>query len=319
MDSSALLINYNWHHAVNDQSKLDHALALIQDGGSSRSNDSGASDGAVMVEAIEADIIYSQAKLQAVMGHPPMLDGELTLVSFLEQISRANFQPRLCGGSMQEELPTTTTERPVLKLDFKSMTALQSSLPHVKNYLTQVPPSIEEKVWINADILPGPGAGEDLADEEAQKKVQPQFNAKEFLELVTSQLPGTTLSIGWVTSLTSIHAPYTESMVNDMIECCRSYPNVTFPIRGSCFKQSWGVLQKLYNSNKKWTLTLWWSKELSTDEFDVIYYTLEQDGRYRNRTYYDLSGFHQYLVEQGVDVTSEIDVLKEENDVEIPP
>ena len=54
------------------------------------------------------------------------------------------------------------------------------------------------------------------------------------------------------------------------------------------------------------------------DEFDVIYYTLEQDGRFRNRTYYDLAGFHQYLVEQGVDVTSEIDVLKEENDVEIP-
>ena len=79
----ALLINYNWHHAVNDQSKLNKVLAFLQD---DDGDDGNIDNMKGLIEAIEADIIYSDAKSQAVMGHPPSVDGNLTLTSFLHQL-----------------------------------------------------------------------------------------------------------------------------------------------------------------------------------------------------------------------------------------
>lgn len=284
----ALLINYNWHHAVNDQTKLTKVLDLVTKSQKNGEVSKPCACGAI--EAIEADIIYSSIKSQAVMGHPPSTDGDLTLSSFLEQLRQVNFQQQ--HGSSRHQ-----TECPVLKLDFKSMAALQSSLEVVKRYLADLPPSLHQRVWINADILPGPG--ENLNDGMAQKRVQPKFDTAEFLQVVTSTLPETVLSIGWVTSLTDIHAEYTDNMINDMIKYAKdSNSLVTFPVRASCFRKSWNnVLQKLYQVNDQWTVTLWWSKELPKEEFDWIYDTLEGSDELRNRTYYDLEGFHQYLTE----------------------
>mmetsp|Transcript_14277 Transcript_14277/g.30801 ORF Transcript_14277/g.30801 Transcript_14277/m.30801 type:complete len:92 (-) Transcript_14277:19-294(-) len=84
-------------------------------------------------------------------------------------------------------------------------------------------------------------------------------------------------------------------MVDEMISCAEPYTEVTFPVRGSCFRESWQVLQKLYQKSGNWTVTLWWSDVLSTEEFDWIYNTLESDGEFANRTYYDLAGFRSYL------------------------
>ena len=281
--AAPLLINYNWHHAVNDQSKLNRVLTFLQDddgdGNIGNHNTKG------LIEAIEADIIYSDAKSQAVMGHPPSIDGNLTLASFLQQLQHVKFQ--------HNHDITNRHECPVLKLDFKSIDALQCSLMDVQNYLFNLPSYLHQRVWINADILSGPGENAD--DVEAQKKMQPKFYAAEFLKLVTSQLPGTVLSIGWTTSLTDIHAVYTNEMVNEMVEYAKPFPNVTFPIRASCFRKSWAALKQLYQKNT-WTVTLWWSNELSKDEFDWIYSTLE-DSDLRNRTYYDLTGFRTHLSE----------------------
>jgi len=221
------------------------------------------------------------------MGHPPFVDGDLTLSSFLQQLHQVNFQHRYSSKRQ--------TECPVLKLDFKSMIALQSSLTDVKSYLNNLPPHLHKRVWINADILPGPGE-EDLNDEMAQKKMQPKFVSAEFLQVVTSQFRAV-LSIGWTTSLTDVHAVYTSKMVDEMITCAESYSEVTFPVRASCLRESWQVLQKLYRTNEKWTITLWWSYELPREEFDWIYNTLEKDGEFTNRTYYDLVGFRKYLSE----------------------
>ena len=280
----ALLINYNWHHAVNDQSKLNKVLAFLQD---DDGDDGNIDNMKGLIEAIEADIIYSDAKSQAVMGHPPSVDGNLTLTSFLHQLQHVKFQ--------HHHDITNQHECPVLKLDFKSIDALQCSLIDVQNYLSNLPSYLHHRVWINADILSGPGENAD--DALAQKKLQPKFDASEFLKLVTAQLQGTVLSIGWTTSLTDIHAVYTNEMVNEMVEYAKPYPNVTFPIRASCFRHSWVALKQLYQTNTSWTVTLWWSTyELSKEEFDWIYNTLE-DSDLRNRTYYDLTGFQTYLSE----------------------
>ena len=283
-----LLINYNWHHAVNDQSKLNQVLEKksVTDNNGADGRTTATTDA---IEAIEADIIFSEVKSQAVMGHPPLRDSDLTLASFLHQLSQAKFQQH-CSSSTNNP---AETEFPVLKLDFKSMTALKSSLPDIDNYLDNFPSCLRRRVWINADVLPGPG--EDLNDATAQEEIQPKFEIADFLQVVTTALPGTVLSIGWTTSLTDIGEPYTDTMVSSMIEFAKPHTEVTFPVRASCFVKSWGALQKLYQINDTWTLTLWWSHELAKEEFDRIYWTLENDEKFRNRTYYDLFGFRNYL------------------------
>ena len=85
----ALLVNYNWHHAVNDQSKLNKVLAFLHD---NDGDDGNIGNMKGLIEAIEADIIYSDAKSQAVMGHPPLVDGNLSLASFLHQLQHVKFQ-----------------------------------------------------------------------------------------------------------------------------------------------------------------------------------------------------------------------------------
>jgi hypothetical protein len=49
-------------------------------------------DDDIVVHAIEADIIYSETTSSTVMGHPPATHGNLTLASFLRQISVAHFK-----------------------------------------------------------------------------------------------------------------------------------------------------------------------------------------------------------------------------------
>ena len=271
-----LLIEYIWHHAVNDQHKLNNVLAS-----------SAKQTQHEQLHAIEADIVYSEAKSQSVMGHPPQVDGELTLASLLQQVHQAKFQ--------FQQLPTCDTKFQILKLDFKSMKALKSSMNDIENYLEELPPCLHQHVWINADILLGPGGdqGEDL---------QPKFDADEFMELLateTSMTKSTTLSIGWTTSLTDIRAPYTKDMVDDMITLLRPYPNkiITFPIRASSFRLSFEALRRLLDENKKWTLTLWWSltseqHKLTKEEMNWIHELLESsDQSLRDRTYYDVVNF----------------------------
>lgn len=267
MHQSAQPIQHCWHHAVNSQSKLEHALSSVN-------------EPTIKIQSIEADIIFSHSKQQSVMGHPPDTDGDLTLTSFLEQLQSSQFQ--YSSGKC--------TQR-IVKLDFKCNTSFQSSIPCIQSYLQHLPTRFHHSVWINADILPGPG--EDLDDAEFQLKLKPKFNAHEFLETVTNHLTGTTLSIGWTTSLTDKRAVYTNEMVNGMIQVLKPYSKlqVTFPVRATSFRNSWNALKLLYEND--WTVTLWWSLDkLESEEMDWIYTTLEEgDELLKNRTYYDLIGF----------------------------
>jgi hypothetical protein len=148
-------------------------------------------------------------------------------------------------------------------------------------------------VWINADILPGPG--------EERGKSCPKFVAVDFLLTVTAQLPSTVLSVGWTTSLADVRAAYTDEMVSEMMECVAPYSDVefTFPVRASCFVESWKSLKRLYHANERWTLTIWWGEELPNEKYERMYKILERNGEFGNRTYYDLPpGFRCYLSER---------------------
>ena len=214
------------------------------------------------------------------MGHPPACDGELSLASFLEQVSRASFQN---NQSSEDACP-------ILKLDFKSDRALQSGLAPVEKYLRALSPARHKHLWINADILRGPPLS---------STGDPRFAARDFLDK-SAELPNTTLSVGWTTGLADVHSPYVASMVDEMIALVDDLQcEITFPVRATSFNsESWIHLRKLYDRCSRWTLTLWWSKELPTEQLDFIYSTLESDERYKNRTYYDIVGLRDFLCER---------------------
>jgi len=196
----------------------------------------------------------------------------------------------------------------------------------VSNYLSSLPstsPSTsamvqKQHIWINADILSGPGCKE------------PAFrDPYEFVQLATTHLRGTTLSLGWTTAAKSTRTTctddydddeycYTDEMITEMINVASSYPyHVTFAVCASYFKQSWKVLQRLYShddsvgmlqhedertscttssTRRLWTVTLWLSGggSLSDQDRRYIYETLEGDDadeELRNRTYYDIPDF----------------------------
>ena len=133
----ALLINYHWRHAVNDQSRFDEVMKEWSSSTDKsvprrRDADVDAKEGGnddVVVDAIEADIIHSETTSSAVIGHPPATHGDLTLASFLRQIRRANFQlGRTTTTTNAEECDNDDYLCPVLKLDFKSANALDAGL-----------------------------------------------------------------------------------------------------------------------------------------------------------------------------------------------
>jgi hypothetical protein len=194
----------------------------------------------------------------------------------------------------------------------------------VSNYLSSLPSTSDtvqkQHIWINADILSGPGYKEPLFRD-----------PYEFVQLATTYLRGTTLSLGWTTAAISTRTActddneddeycYTDEMITEMINVASSYPyHVTFAVCATYFKQSWKVLQRLYYHNvnnnssgilqqhedertstsirRLWTVTLWLSggRTLSDQDLRYIYETLEGDGadeKLHNRTYYDIPDYY---------------------------
>lgn len=246
-------LSYHWAHAVNSQQILDSVLENAS------------------INAIEADIIFSDVQRVPVMGHPPQTDGELTLQSFLDQLASKEFQ---------------RSTRTIVKLDFKSNLAFERSLSTVQEYtdVTNFP----QGLFLNADILQGPC----LSDEDACRA---KFRAKAFVNLASS-ISGAVLSVGWTTAADS--GPYTEHMIEEMLHILEPYPDVqvSFPIRAPLFRSSWPVLKRLFK-NPNFGITLWWSQSMMEhSELSWIYSTLETPGsNNRGRTFYDIKGFQAFL------------------------
>ncbi|XP_037536684.1 protein FAM151B [Nematolebias whitei] len=116
---------------------------------------------------IEADVILrGHDPKEPVMAHPPDNDSDITLNEWLQEVKVYN------KG---------------IKLDFKSLEAVSPSLVLLKDVLAELSPP----VWINADILCGPGGKAKPLDSEA------------FLFAVMTLPAHITLSLGWTTGWTS--------------------------------------------------------------------------------------------------------------------
>ncbi|NWR95095.1 F151B protein, partial [Furnarius figulus] len=193
-----------------------------------------------------------------IMAHPPDTDSDITL---------------------QEWLALMVSADKGIKLDFKSMEALGPSL----ELLGQVEPQLRRPVWINADVLAGPGG------------THPVMDAQFFLSTVTSAFPDVTLSLGWTTGWSQhgagcadgrVPAGYEWPVVRAMSELCRplSQP-VTFPVRAALVPRSLPELRWLLQQSDRYSLTVWAGKE---DIYSVDDLLSIRENFDKSRVYYDI-------------------------------
>ncbi|XP_016379048.1 protein FAM151A [Sinocyclocheilus rhinocerous] len=228
-----------WYHAANNKSEMNKAL-----------------NSDVMI--LEADVNvkgYNTANETniPIMAHPPDIYSDNTLEEWLEAVLKS---------------------KKGIKLDFKSINAVEPSLDllRVKNQT-----GINRPVWINADILPGPNV----------PVFWPVINASEFFEHIQLKFPDVTISPGWKVLYLSIfpNVTYTRSMVEEMYSIVRHLPQkITFPVHALMAKNGWPHLSWLLSQSSRFSLTLWQGKENPTVN-DLLFI---RDNSNPLRIYYDI-------------------------------
>ncbi|XP_077417622.1 protein FAM151B isoform X1 [Vanacampus margaritifer] len=182
---------------------------------------------------IEADIIVrGHDPKEPIMGHPPDTDGDITLKEWLECVKLHD------KG---------------IKLDFKSLEAVSLSAALLQEMLAQM----TFPVWINADVLPGPGSQD--------KPLAHQT----FLAAVKTLPTNIVLSLGWTTKWTAgtDNPGYSWEMVHDMQNICGGLEHlVTFPVRAALLAQSLSELTWLLQQSDRYSLTVWTGHK---DQFKV--------------------------------------------------
>ncbi|KAM9743399.1 protein FAM151B [Menidia menidia] len=201
---------------------------------------------------IEADVILRGCEpTEPVMAHPPDTDSDITLKEWLEGVRE---------------------HKKGIKLDFKSLEAVAPSLP----LLTELLAEQKLPVWINADVLRGPGG-----------RARPLEPAA-FLSAVAALPAHTVLSLGWTTGWTAgtDNPGYSWEEVHRMEEVCGSLPNpVTFPVRAALLAESFSQLSWLLQQSPRYTLTVWTGEK---DDFALRDLRPYRQEFHLDRIYYDL-------------------------------
>ncbi|KAM6930839.1 protein FAM151B [Xenentodon cancila] len=201
---------------------------------------------------IEADIIMRGCDpKEPIMAHPPDTDSDITLREWLEGVKAHDMG---------------------IKLDFKSLEAVSPSLV----LLEQVLGDTNRPVWINADIVGGPGG--------RATPLEPQA----FLCAAAALPTHTVLSLGWTTGWTagSCNPGYSWDMVHVMEEKCRNLEHpVTFPVRAALMARSFSQLSWLLQQSHRYTLTVWTGQDDEVAPDDLLPYRKSFDV---SRIYCDL-------------------------------
>lgn len=203
---------------------------------------------------IEADILMrGQDPVEPIMAHPPQTDSDINLRDWLTEVVASD------KG---------------IKLDFKSLEAVAPSM----GLLGDVRARLAGPVWINADILHGPGG-----------QAAP-LEPKAFLEAVGPGSPGDVLSLGWTTGWVTDadeNPGYSWEMVRAMEEVCRNLRQpITFPVRAALLSNSLPQLQWLLQQSDRSSLTVWTGQSDVFPLSDLLPYRRAFDP---SRIYYDLS------------------------------
>lgn len=202
---------------------------------------------------LEADVLMrGQEPLEPIMAHPPHTDSDISLRSWLQELKPHNNKG--------------------IKLDFKSLDAVAPSM----QILDQIWGRSSRPVWLNADVLPGPG------------DLDSPLDPHKFLSALGPLPEDTVLSLGWTTGWTegAENPGYSWEMVREMEQICGSLKNpVMFPVRAALMGQSAAQLLWLVEQSHRYSLTVW------TGQSDV--FKLEDLLQFRkqlqpSRVYYDL-------------------------------
>ncbi|XP_043512148.1 protein FAM151B isoform X1 [Frieseomelitta varia] len=184
---------------------------------------------------LEADVTIAANSTTPIMAHPPANSSDLTLEEFLDKVIAKNVSKGI-------------------KLDFKSIEAFNASKP----ILDRVRSNIKFPVFLNADILAGPG----------NATVVP-VNAESFLTEAKTY-PEYTLSVGWTTRYDAkdniTEARYTEKQIQEMIDTVKRQKitqPITYPVRAGLAANDIQVIKSLLEKSsemKNATLTVWSSE-----------------------------------------------------------
>lgn len=207
---------------------------------------------------LEADVLMRNNMVNGtpVMAHPPDMDSNLTLASFLRQ---------------------TTASTKGIKLDFKTIMVVEPSLKMIQNVTSGQ--DVKNPIWLNADILPGP----------CYDKVCVPVAPVKFLSLCKRYFPNATLSIGWTTgkNMTAPENFYNWSQVLPMGQLVSQIAQpVTFPVRAILVRRSLKQLHWLLDLSQTFTITIWSSTTDNLDVQDLV--ALRQSVLDKRRIYYDL-------------------------------
>jgi len=227
-----------WSHATNTMDMLETAIE----------------DDTMM---IEADVSVGEGGAP-IMAHPPDNTSDLTLLDFLNTVIAASKRGIKKG----------------MKLDFKYIEIVAPSLSILKTLESE----LQFPVWLNADILPGPGGSSTPVD------------ADSFLSQVTQHFPTATLSIGYTTSA---EGKYTKEQLQQMFDILKGKnitAPVTLPLRACLAARSIPEItefMKLVDQDGSFptTITIWSSAqdEVDHEQLDKL---ISQVGK--NRLYLDV-------------------------------
>lgn len=233
--NSSKLTDVTWAHAVNNKDYLVNVL-------NGNTN------------FIEADILIGHLEngnpqeKNPIMAHPPATQSNLSLKEFLEKCLQFNQQAKKADVKG-------------IKLDFKSIEALESSIDLIKTLYD----TVEYPTWINADILAGPVNNTSTIPVDHDRFFK-----------CAKQLGPVVLSIGWTTKWDqhSTEGFYSETNIQCMIDTIKSNKidmlgaPITFPIRAGIAANSFTQLKKLYEALKTTndvTFTIWSSSDDAVD------------------------------------------------------
>lgn len=199
---------------------------------------------------LEGDIILSKNGRELIMAHPPQTASDLTF---------------------EKWFLTLIENKKGAKLDFKTPRAIILAFEIMQNIK-----NINIPIFINADIIEGPGGKTSL------------FETEEFVSLSKKYFPEATLSIGWTTG--ALNGEFTPEMIKQGTEVASEWDgHVTFAIRSSLIVKSWEVIKNIFD-NPNYTITIWndfnyWNEVFSSGEL-VKWMKNNVD---KDRTFYDIT------------------------------
>ena len=215
----------NWKHAVNTIPQLNEVLSNTHH------------------NCLELDITWNPFHHQSVVRHAPLslrlLSKEITPATWIQHLKASMW--------LQRSYPK------VIKFDFKHQSSVRPSIETMlKTHFYNIP---HLTIWLNADILSGPGY-----------PLLTPLDPHTFIN-DAQRVPNATLSLGWTTGFNTYRRDryhYTQKMVDHMCNLTAYLKQpVTFAIRASLIRNSWNELKRLVypNHSHSRTISVWTGNE----------------------------------------------------------